>query len=106
MRLDHTEQRHTALAAVYADQVRFHSAPATVPRYEWCESAHKPMTEETRRVLQELWSADLVEVETYRLFAQRGHRVTVTTQGYLQLMAWGTAPADTEAPLLATSNRG
>lgn len=102
-RLERTDQRHAALAAVHGDQVRYQSSPAdAAPGYAWSDSVGGQMTDAMRRVLHELWAADLVEVETYRLFAQRGHRVTTTTQGYLLLMTWATT--DAENTLVSTAD--
>jgi hypothetical protein len=94
-RLKRTDERYTALAAVHADQVRYHSTPAYAALgYAWSDSVGGQMADSTRRVLHDLWAADLVEVETYRLFAQHGHRVTITTQGYLLLMDWAGTEAN------------
>lgn len=103
-RLEHTDERHAALAAVHADQVRYHSTPTDAALgYAWSGSVGDRMADATRRVLHELWAADLVEVETYRLFDHHGHRVTTTTQGYLLLMEWAGTPADD--PLASTASR-
>ena len=87
--LDRTGDRHAALAAVHADQVRFQGGSADPARgYSWSDPVVGRMSETMRRTLHELWAADLIEVETYRLFAHRGHRVTTTTPGYLRLLEW------------------
>jgi hypothetical protein len=102
-RLERTSERYDALAAVHADQVRYHSTPAFAALgYAWSDSVRSKMTDTMRQVLHDLWAADLVEVETYRLFAQHGHRVTITTQGYLLLMTWSGTEAD--STLVATAD--
>jgi hypothetical protein len=104
-KLERTDDRHAALAAVHADRVRYHSAPAERSLgYAWSESVAERMCDATRVVLHELWAADLVEVETHRLFAHRGHRVITTTQGYLLLQEWGETPRQNPI-LLSTGGR-
>jgi hypothetical protein len=91
-RLDLTEDRKAALSAVHRDAVRYHdglSGPAL--GYTWAEGAGGQMPEEMRHTLRELWSSDLIAVDTHRVHAQRGRRVSITTSGYLRLQRWQQA---------------
>ena len=91
-RLDHTETRHTALSAVYRDAVRYHDGLAgPALGYTWAEGAGGQMSEDMRHTLRELWAADLITVDTQRILAQRGRRVSITTGGYLCLQKWEAA---------------
>jgi hypothetical protein len=88
-RLSFTEDRYAALKAVHSDQVRYHTG-LTGPSlgYTWSEHVGGQMFEWMRQVLRDLWTADLVDVDTHRILAQHGHRVTITTSGYLRLREW------------------
>jgi hypothetical protein len=88
-KLECTEDRFAALMAVHRDQVRYHTG-LTGPSvgYMWAESLGGQMFEDMRHVLRDLWTSDLIEVDTHRLFAQGGHRVSTTTNGYLLLRQW------------------
>jgi hypothetical protein len=91
-RLPCTEARHTALRAVHQDQVAYHTGLAgPALGYTWSEHVGGQMFMEMREVLRELWTADLITVDTHRVLAQRGHRVTITTGGYRLLCDWSTA---------------
>ncbi len=46
------------------------------------------MFQEMRDTLQELWAADLIDVDTHRVFVQRGHRVRTTMRGYQLWCEW------------------
>lgn len=87
--LTFTDTRCTALAAVQRDHVRYHSGLAgPALGYTWSEHAGGQMHEDFRHVLRELWALNFIEVETHRVFAQRGHRVITTMNGYRLLCAW------------------
>jgi hypothetical protein len=88
-RLSFTEDRYAALEAVHHDFVRYHTGLAgPALGYTWSEHAGGQMFERMRQVLRDLWTADLIDVDTHRILAQRGHRVSTTTSGYLQLREW------------------
>ncbi|GAA2792177.1 hypothetical protein [Saccharopolyspora taberi] len=93
-RPDPSPRWHAALTAVQQDLVRYHNG-RTGPAlgYTWSESAGGQMFDEMRQTLQELRAAHLIDVETHRVFAQRGHRVRTTTAGYRLLRTWSAAPA-------------
>lgn len=97
-RLMCSKARHEALNAVYGDHVRYHNGlagPALC--FTWAEESGGQMFHEMRDTLHELWAADFIDVETHRLFAQRGHRVHVTMRGYQRLCEWRHQhPANTE----------
>lgn len=91
-RLTFSHLRYAALSAVHQDQVRYHTGvdgPAL--GYTWSEDVGGQMFDNLRQILSELWAADLIEVETHRIFAERGHRVSTTTRGYLVLREWEEA---------------
>jgi hypothetical protein len=46
---------------------------------------------EMRETLRELWTADLITVDTQRLVARRGNRVLITTTGERLLREWAMA---------------
>lgn len=88
-RLAFSTHRYTALSAVQRDQVRYHTGlngPAL--GYTWSEHVGGQMFGCLRQALCELWAANLVEVDTHRLFARRGHRVVITMRGYRLLCEW------------------
>ena len=93
-RPDYSDLRHRALLAVQQDLVRYHNG-RTGPAlgYTWSEQAGGQMFDEMRLALQELWNAHLIDVETHRVFAQRGHRVRTTPTGYRILLAWADGAA-------------
>jgi hypothetical protein len=98
MTLTYNSDRLAALIAVHDDQVRYHtglSGPSV--GYTWSEGAGGRMFEQFRHTLQDLWSADLIDVDTHRLFAQHGHRVTITTKGYVLMHQWRTSHAQPAA---------
>jgi hypothetical protein len=97
-RLAFTEARYAALTAVHRDHVAYHtglSGPAL--GYTWSERVGGQMFEDMRQVLRDLWTADLIEVDTHRVLAQRGHRVNTTTSGYFQLREWEGAKQQSRA---------
>jgi hypothetical protein len=84
-----TDARYAALGAVHRDRVRYDtglSGPAL--GYTWSEDTGGPMSQTMRQALRDLWTADLIDVDTHRLFAQHGHRVTTTINGYRLLREW------------------
>lgn len=88
---EYDPQRHAALQSVRQDYVRFHyglSGPAL--GYTWSENAGGQMTKNTQWKLHELFSRNLIEVDSQRLFAQRGCRVIMTQEGCQVLASWDT----------------
>jgi hypothetical protein len=84
------EQARAALAAVAADQVRYHpglSGPAL--GYTWSEQSGGQMFPALQDALERLEDAGLITTEPHRIRAQRGHRVALTARGRhrLQLVA-------------------
>jgi hypothetical protein len=92
-RLPYSDTRCAALNAVHNDQVTYHTGLAgPALGYTWSESVGGQMFMEMREVLRELWTADLIMVETQRVLAHRGHRVVITTAGYRLLREWAALP--------------
>lgn len=90
-RLPYTDTRYAALAAVHHDRVTYHTGLAgPALGYTWSEQVGGQMFMGMREVLRELWTADLIAVETHRVLAHRGHRVVITTAGYRLLHEWET----------------
>lgn len=88
-RLPYTDTRFAALNAVHNDQVTYHTGLAgPALGYTWSEHVGGQMFMEMREVLRELWTADLIEVQTHRVLAHRGHQVVITTNGYRLLREW------------------
>lgn len=93
-RLPYSDTRHAALTAVYKNEVTYHTGLAgPALGYTWSEHVGGQMFMEMREVLRELWTADLITVETQRVLAHRGHRVVITTAGYRLLGEWAALAA-------------
>ena len=81
--------RQAALAAVHCGDVRYHhglTGPAL--GFTWSENRGGQMFHEMRHALHELWAANLIDVETHRVFARSGHRVVTTMRGYQLWREW------------------
>jgi hypothetical protein len=88
------EQARTALAAVAADQVRYHpglSGPAL--GYTWSEDCGGQMFPALRAAMEDLAEAGLIMTDPHRMRAQRGHRVRLTARGHHHLPLAGLAHA-------------
>lgn len=93
-RLPYSDTRFAALSAVHGEQVTYHTGLAgPALGYTWSEHVGGQMFMEMREVLRELWTADLIAVETQRVLAHRGHRVVITTAGYRLLREWASLAA-------------
>ncbi|WP_190813030.1 hypothetical protein [Saccharopolyspora pogona] len=83
-----TANRYTALDAVNQGKICYHNGllqPAL--GYDWVMGI-SPMADDLRQTLRDLWVTDLIDIDTHRLFALRGHRVVITTKGYRTLRDW------------------
>ncbi|MGI8312073.1 hypothetical protein [Saccharopolyspora hattusasensis] len=84
-----TANRYAALDAVNQGKICYHNGLLqSALGYDWVMDITRPMTDDLRQTLRDLWVADLIDVETHRLFALRGHRVVITTKGYRTLRDW------------------
>ena len=93
-RLPYSDTRYAALNAVHNDQVTYHTGLAgPALGYTWSEHVGGQMFMEMREVLRELWTADLLTVETQRVLAHRGHRVGITAAGHRVLREWASLTA-------------
>lgn len=84
-----TVDRYTALAAVNQDKICYHNGLLQPGLgYGWVTGETARLTADLRNALRDLWVADLIDIDTHHLFAQRGHRVRITPNGHRVLREW------------------
>lgn len=82
-RLALTSLHWEVLSAVDDGLVRFYNGlVGSVLGYAWCDPAIGSISDTTRKVLRDLWVADLIDIDFRALLAEGGYEVVTTTNGH------------------------